>query len=331
MYSKATIYRHAKKAIVAHEVFDKRKQNKGRPRKLTDRDRRSLLRQVPILRETVGSFTTPRLRVAAGIAPNVCDETVRRVLRDAGYRYYHSRKKGLLTKKDLQLRLRFARRIKRLLPQNFWQDGIGFYLDGAGFQHKYDPRDEARSTRTMAWRRRDEGLEPNCTAKGSHVGSGGRVAKFMVAIAYGKGVILAEQYQERLNGAMFARFIQRHFEATFEKGSNPRGKLFLQDGDPSQNSKKAKLSLETVGARKFAIPARSPDVNPIENVFNYVKMELRAQALNRNITQENFLQFSARVKETLENVPIAYVDKTIDSMNGRMELIIKSRGKRIKY
>ena len=173
MYSKATIYRHAKKTIGASVVFDKRTKNKGRPRKLTDRDRRSLLRQVPLLREAVGSFTTKRLRVAAGIDVNVCDETVRRVLRQAGYRYYHSRKKGLLTKMDLQLRLKLARKVRRLLPQNFWQDGIGFYLDGAGFQHKYNPFDEARSTSAMAWRRRDEGLEPNCTAKGSHVGSGG--------------------------------------------------------------------------------------------------------------------------------------------------------------
>ena len=328
---KATVYRHATKPIELNPIPDKRWNNNGRPRKLTDRDRRALLRQIPILRKECGSFTVKRMRVAAGIRANVCDETIRRVLHSADYGYYHSRKKGLLTKQDLQLRLRFARKVKRLLHENVWRDGISFYLDGAGFQHKYNPFDEARSTKTMAWRRRDEGLEPKCTAKGSHVGSGGNVAHFIVAIAYDKGVVLSEQYTGRINGDMFANFVTEHFQDTFALSANPAGKLFLQDGDPSQNSKKANTSLEKVGARKFAIPPRSPDMNPIENVFNYVKAELRSQALKQNITFENFDDFSNRVKQTLENVPTDYINKTIDTMNKRMDMVIKRRGKIIKY
>ena len=328
---KATVYRHATKPIELNPIPDKRIYNKGRPRKLTLRERRAILRQIPILRKDCGSFSVNRVRVAAGITSNVCDETIRRVLHYADYGYYHSRKKGLLTKQDLQCRLRYARKVKRMLQENFWRDGISFYLDGAGFQHKYNPCDEARSTKTMAWRKRDEGLEPNCTAKGSHVGSGGNVAHFMVAIAYNKGVILHEQYLGRLNGEMFAKFITDHFEDTFALSANPKGKLFLQDGDPSQNSAKAKTSLVKVGARKFGIPARSPDMNPIENVFNYVKAELHSQALEQNITFENFDEYSNRVKQTLEKVPIEYINKTINTMNKRMDMVIKRKGKRIKY
>ena len=44
----------------------------------------------------------------------------------------------------------------------------------------------------MTWRQRSEGLDPLCTAKGSHTGSGGRIAHFIVAISYNKGVILFE-------------------------------------------------------------------------------------------------------------------------------------------
>ena len=143
-----------------------------------------------------------------------------------------------LSKKDLGLRLKFAHKVKRLITDKFRKEGIAFYLDGAGFQHKNNPLDEAKSTKTMAWHRRNEGLDPFCTAKGSHVGSGGTVAHFIVAIAYNKGVILCEQYHGRINGEMFADFILKHFNETFEKSANPRGKFFLQDGDPSQNSKK---------------------------------------------------------------------------------------------
>ena len=74
------------------------------------------------------------------------------MLRAAGYGYRHARKKGLLTKEDLQKRLRFCRKVKRVLSDTFWRVGIGFYLDGVGFVHKRNPHDEAKSTRTMAWR-----------------------------------------------------------------------------------------------------------------------------------------------------------------------------------
>ena len=342
-FSKTSIYRHAKKPIDSTEVVDKRKFNKGRPKILTIREERKVIRSIPLLRQTVGSYGVKRLRVFAGINKNVCDQTVRNLLKANGYQYLHSRKKGLLKKKDIRQRFSYAKKVRRITNVNIWTRGIAFYLDGVGFQHKYNPLDEARSTKTMAWRRRDEGLEPMCTAKGSRVGSGGRVAHFMVAIAYGKGVILCEQYFGRLNGAKFAQFIRTHFPNTFSASANPTGKIFLQDGCPIQNSKKAKEAMYEVGAKKFSIPPRSPDMNPIENVFNVVKVELERQALdqnitfedfenyNQNITFENFENFSSRVKETLNTFSVQYINKTINSMDARMKMVIRKKGKRIKY
>ena len=183
----------------------------------------------------------------------------------------------------------------------------------------------------MAWRKRGNGLNVNHTSKGSHEGSGGRVAHFLVAIAYGKGVLLAEQYEGQLNGEKFADFIKANFPTVFAASSNPRGKLFLQDGDPSQNSRKAEEAMKVVGARKFKIPARSPDLNPIENVFHNVKQQLMDEALSCNITHETFTQFSARVKRTLEEYSVETIDKTIGSMDKRIRMIIKSKGQRLKY
>ena len=49
--------------------------------------KRLILRQIPILGEQYGSFTIKRLRVSAGVRKDVSDETVRLVLRGAGYRF----------------------------------------------------------------------------------------------------------------------------------------------------------------------------------------------------------------------------------------------------
>ena len=130
---------------------------------------------------------------------------------------------------------------------------------------------------------------------------------------------------------MFADFILDQFPRTFEKNVNPTAKLFLQDGDPSQNSKTAKQALQAVGAAKFSIPRRSPDINPIENVFNRVKDTLHHQAIERQITFKDAEKHAALVKSTLENTEILHRNKKIESMESRILKIIQAKEKRIKY
>jgi len=329
-YSKSNIYRHAKlpdKTIKG----DMRKFNKGRPRLLTVRDERTVIRKLLILRETVGPFSIKRLKVEAGIHENVCDNTIRRLLKRYGYQYLQSRKKGLMSKHDTRTRYLFAKKVKRRLPRNFWTNGIGFYLDGASWTHKTNPSDQARSTRAMAWRKKTEGLSLKCTTKGKKEGTGGRMVKVIVAIAHGRGTVLCHQHEEKLTGQYFADFVKMHFPATFARTKNPTGKLFLQDGDPRQNSRRAKIAMYDIGVRIFPIPPRSPDINPIENVFHLVKRKLGQDAIDQNITHETYRQFSNRVIETIENFPIKTIDNIIESMNKRMSMIIKCKGRRLKY
>ena len=94
---------------------------------------------------------------------------------------------------------------------------------------------------------------------------------------------------------------------------------------------KGKTALDTVGAIKFSIPPRSQNFNPTENVFNFVRSELRTQAFEKNINYETFEQFPARVKYTLENTPTKYIHKTTESMPKRMLMVINSKGQMIKY
>ena len=77
---------------------------------------------------------------------------------------------------------------------------------------------------------------------------------------------------------MFSDCIKKHFQKTFCRERIPKSKRFPQDGCPVQNSKKPRQALDTVGGIKFSIPPRLPDFNPTENIFNYVKSELRTQA-----------------------------------------------------
>ena len=147
-----TICRHIVEKI-GDLVPDKRKQNKGRPTKLSDRQKRNIIHQAKLLQEEVENFSVKRVIVRAGIPPSISSETVRRVMRKAGLKWSHAQKKGVLTKSDLGLRLKFARNVRRKLPKDSWTGVVGFYLDGASFGHKMNPFDQARATRAMVWRK----------------------------------------------------------------------------------------------------------------------------------------------------------------------------------
>lgn len=81
------------------------------------------------------------------------------------------------------------------------------------------------------WRKRDEGLSLNCNAKGLHAGTGGESSTRDCGY---QSRSLREPYTH-INGIFFSSFIRCNFKRLFQK-SGKSSKLFLQDGDPSQNT-----------------------------------------------------------------------------------------------
>ena len=130
---------------------------------------------------------------------------------------------------------------------------------------------------------------------------------------------------------MCKQFIQDRFHDMFANSPNPRGKLFLQDGDPSQNSALARQAMDAVGCRLFSIPPRSPDINPIENCFNNIRRQIRKDAISKKITKETYPDFCRRVRKTIMEYSTAVIDRTIDSMPKRINQVIEGKGLRTKY
>jgi len=176
------------------------------------------------------------------------------------------------------------------------------------------------------WRKKSEGLK--ITTKGRKEGC--RNANFMVGISYNCGVVLCEQYFGTVTGNKFAGIVEKSFPEALAKCSS-RVKRVLQDGCPRQNSKVAREAFSNVDTLLFKIPPRSPDLNPIENFFHLAKKKLKAQAIEQKIMRETFEEFSRRVKKTMAEYPVEEINRIIESMNGRVEKILKSGGERSKY
>ena len=211
---------------------------KGHPRKLTERQRRLITRGIVTLRTEEGNFSAARIMERPGIDNSeVSVRTVTRFLNEKGYYHFQARKKGLLKRDDLKTRLSFAKWCKRDLPENFWTEHLSFFLDGTGFAHKSNPCEQA-----CTWRKISEGLALGCTSKGRKEGTGGKVLKLVVAISYGKGVIICEPY-EKMTAAYFSNFIDRNLNTMFQRAEKGNSRIWVQDGDPSQNSALAKSAM----------------------------------------------------------------------------------------
>ena len=166
------------KRPINHNVFDKWIKNPGKPKKLTKRDERNIIREIHRLRISIVSFTTKRLRTETGIPATISVWIIRRVFNWHGYRYLKPRKKGMLTSKDAYKRLKFTRRMKHLSPY-FWKRYINFYFDGTSFVHKLSPCYQARAVKSRTWKRPSDGIALRCTSKGKKVGVQGKVVYFL--------------------------------------------------------------------------------------------------------------------------------------------------------
>ena len=330
-YPTTTVFRHAKTPIPTAanpRPFDRRHHNKGRPRLLDARADRRVVQAVKSLRESEGpSFSADQVREEADLRDVATRRTVSYALHRNGYKKRQLRKKGLLTAKDRRLRVKYAREVQRDRPADYWKNGICMFLDGVSFVHKTNPFYSGRNHLRVGYRKRNEGLK--VTTKGAKEGVGGKTLTFYVGISWGHGVVFCRPFEGTFSGATFAAWAERELPAAFEWID--KGKRFVQDGCPVMNSKVVKSAYTRMGAEVCSIPARSPDLNPVENVFNNIRRELRNDAKTKRIVHETYQEFGTRVRNTLINYRYDTIDKTIETMAKRLQDIVVSGGYRTKY
>ena len=300
--SRPQIYRILKEPL--QKVKKKVNKRMGRTKKLSERDKRTILRQIRLLRREDGNWTIKRLMESSNVT-HVSQRTVTRLLHQNGYKYLQARKKGLLSEKDKKDRVKFARKMLKNHDKDVWKNDIAFYLDGVSFAYKRNPQDQAKVPKGRIWRKESEGLTQGCTSKGSKCGTGANTVKFLVSISYGRGVICCKRY-EKMNGNFFASFVQENFDCLMAR-SGKNSRMWIQDAnvdsDPSQNSTVVKRALCTLNCPLLLIPPHSPDMNPIENIFNIIRKRIEWEAMKKRISKETNGEFE---KKSQRNVHVAF-------------------------
>lgn len=308
---RSTIDRLLKKALLCPDIADKpRAKASGRPRKMNSHLLGVLKRQAvkfPMMTAADILESCPELS-------NISERTIqRRLQKDLKMPCRVAALKPLLTLKMKAKRLKFARAYSHFTKE-MWSKVM--FSDESTFR-------VMRCTRRTV--RRPEGssrFDSRFTVKtvkhpdsvmvwGCFTGAVGRGGLYFLP----KNVTMnGERYQGVLENHLLP-FMNIH-EATH----------FLQDGAPCHASKRVKSFLQDKPFQVIDWPGNSPDLNPIENCWNYMKTKLKKQDISSvpKLTQEIKMLWTMELSRE-------YLRSLSDSMPARLKLVIAARGDMTKY
>ena len=192
-FSLPTIWRHATKKI---EVHPKQAKGKGgRQPKFTWW--RSIIWLLHYTSKKDANFTSKRTNLYSGVSSVHCG-TVRRVLNKYRYLYRQAIRKGQLT--DLKTTRKcvwnFQKTEQSTMTMGCSRLEYDFTLDAKQFIHKANSKDQAKTPKTLVWRKKHESVIKGCTWKEYKAGYGGKVANSFVAISLGKGICYCKHYEK---------------------------------------------------------------------------------------------------------------------------------------
>lgn len=239
-------------------------------------------------------------------------QTVRNRLIAAGLQGRRPAKKPFVSAKNRACRLKFAKEHELWTPRDWakivWSDESKINMCGS---------DGKSYVRRPVGTRFDPKYQLPTIKHG-----GGNVKVWGCFTRSGVGPIC------RVYGKM-NRFIYRDIlQSTmlpFARRVMSRGWSFQQDNDPKHTSKLVAKWFRTNKVKVLPWPAQSPDLAPIEHLWDEVKRRLRGQ----RFTNENAL-FEG-IQAAWESIPTSTCEKLVDSMARRCAKVIENKGYSTKY
>lgn len=283
----------------------------GQPEKLSDADKRFILRQV----SKNPKLSAPKLatELNARNDSNVCAETVRRLLKQHGYSSRIARCKPFISQVNQKKRLDFAEKFI-LYDESYWDDVI--FTDESKFNVF------GSDGKIKVWRQPNTALEKkhlNVTVKhgGGHVMVWGCFSK--------KGVGQLAFIDGNMDANMYIDILRENLHRSAEKLGIRRTFKFYQDNDPKHKAHITREWLLYNCPKVLETPPQSPDINPIENLWELLDRKVRETP----ITSKSHLK--ERLQEEWAEIPSSLLENLISSMPRRLRMVIKAKGMNTKY
>lgn len=277
-------------------------ETRGRPKKTSEHFDRLLIRKSK--ENPFASSKDLKKILDAKISPR----SIRRRLLNASLPSRSPRKVPLLSKKNIRDRLTFARtNLHRPNWKNvLWSDETKVNLFGSdGKQYVRRPANAA--------------FDPRYTLKTVKFG-GGNIMVWGCFSYYGVGPL--HLIEGNMNKEMY-KDILTNVMLPYAEENMPLVWQFQQDNDPKHTSKLVKTWFQDQKIPIMTWPAQSPDINPIENLWNDLKHGLPKTSNKDRLWQE--------VQKAWYSIPVSTCQKLVLSMTSRCKAVLKSKGHATKY
>jgi transposase len=243
-------------------------------------------------------------------------QTVRRGLRKAGLRPVVKKKRPALKLRHRKARLGFALEHKEKTLEDWKRVLVS---------------DETKINRLgsdgrkWVWKEVGEGLSDRLVEGTTKFGGG---SVMVWGCMCWDGIGYAERIEGKMNAEMYCGILERQLLETMEYyGKSPSDTIFQQDNDPKHTSKMAQRWFEEHGIEVMRWPAQSPDLNPIEHLWHYLKQRLDEYEYPPQGQEELW----ERVDREWNKIDKSVCQNLIESMPRRLEAVIKAKGGYTKY
>lgn len=283
----------------------------GRPEKLSLTDKRYIIRSIKKNPKLSAPALTAELN--ARNDEKVCAETVRTVIKSHGYNSRTVRSKPFISKINQQKRLQFA---KYYIShgKTYWDDVI--FADESKFNIFGSDR------KPRVWRKPNTEFDPkhlNLTVKQG----GGNVIVWGCFSTNGVGTLVF--IDGNMNGDMYVAILKENLRQSAEKLGILSSFKFYQDNDPKHKARKTREWLLYNCPKVLETPPQSPDLNPIENLWDYLDKKIRQSSISSKT------QLKERLQEEWNKIPPDFMKNLVSSMSRRLAFVIKAKGFTTKY
>ena len=281
----------------------------GRPRSTDARTDRRIVALAKKHRKVTAN------EIRSKIDSNVSPSTIERRLKEAGMSSKIAAAKPLLTKQNRRTRYDWGLK-HRCWTKEKW--GTILFSDESSFQlYSNSP--------VRVWRKPDEKFRPECTVPRVQKGGGSVMvwgcmsSKGLGELAFVEGNMNTDKYLEHMENYMIPS----------KKKLFGRRKewIYQQDNAPCHVSKKALEWFRKRGIPVEKWPPRSPDMNPIEHIWNILARRLQKYSIS---TTKDLKLRLAEEWETLKKDG-KLIANLVNSMPERVEALIKVKGGATKY
>lgn len=287
------------------------KPKSGRPSKLTDHAKRKVMRIIKKDPKT----SAPKIaeELANTCAITVCPQTVRNTIKINGFNSRVARKNFFVSKINKTKRLTFAKNYVSK-PATFWDNWI--FTD----ESKYNI--SGSDGRRRVWREKNRALDPkNMTGTVKH--GGGNVMVWGCMSANGVGNLhfidgIMDQYK-------YIDILKNNLHQSAEKMGLSGNFVFQQDNDPKHSAANARLWILYNTPKYEKTPPQSPDLNPIEHLWEELDRRIRT----RHISNNRDLRMA--LEEEWANITPDVTKHLVDSMPKRLRAVIEAKGYPTKY